>query len=53
MTSQRLKEWEDIAKSMLDTENSVAVLGFALVMRQGVKELTRALREIMKEEIGK
>ena len=49
MTSQRLKEWEDIAKSMLDTENSVAMLGYAMLMRQGVKELTSALREIMKE----
>lgn len=50
MTPKRLAEWEQMTKTMLDTENTVAVLGYALMMRQGVKELTRALRKTMEGE---
>ncbi len=45
MTAQRLQDWEAMIGAMPDPENAVAMLGYAMLMRQGVKELTVALRQ--------
>lgn len=46
MDRWRLAEWEQLFTPMPDERHSVALLGYAVLMRQGFHELLAALRAV-------